>query len=257
LKKKPNNKNRFWIAVLIISVSFGLIASMLAIHSYTTANLLEDVDVNNETATKNLNSTIEKVNAQNQMVFNILLPVFAAWVATVVAFYFGSENTEKLQNANTTLTNLLSGKVDNVTLKELLDKYPESKEIQFVKYSDTVEASYNKSKKFGNAVVLDHSETLMGIVYEDKLKDLAQDSKDKVKTFEQIRDKLKDPYTDKPWSDAPFQNYAMLIYADKLSHARNKLESIKIPNYDAIGLVIEQDKAVAAIDLGTLTKWFN
>jgi hypothetical protein len=87
-QQQPSSQYGFSRIILI--GSFVFIGVMLFIHYITLENLLNSqyITDKNSTAIKEL---IDHVNTSNQTVFNILLPVFGAWVDVVVAFYFSSE----------------------------------------------------------------------------------------------------------------------------------------------------------------------
>jgi hypothetical protein len=87
-QQQPSSQYGFSRIILI--GSFVFIGVMLFIHYITLENLLNSqyITDKNSTAIKEL---IDNVNTSNQTVFNILLPVFGAWVDVVVAFYFSSE----------------------------------------------------------------------------------------------------------------------------------------------------------------------
>jgi hypothetical protein len=97
-QQQQSTFNIFWIAFIIIFASFVFIAVMLYIHYISLQNVLNSKNItnNNVTTVKDL---IDHVNTSNQTIFNMLLPVFGAWVGVVVAFYFGNEQAQRTQQA--------------------------------------------------------------------------------------------------------------------------------------------------------------
>jgi hypothetical protein len=95
------------------------------------------------------------INSQNAMpIFNIILPVFASWVGTVLAFYFGRENFESANQQVRELVQRLTPEqrakapVTSVMRSLLNTAYfqiPEGKSDQDVKLSDLI-------AKFGGKV---------------------------------------------------------------------------------------------------------
>jgi len=74
--------------------------------------------------------------------FNILLPVFGAWVGVVIAFYFGSQQKKRVQD---TLEKVITPeeKLSGTKVRQLLDKYPSIKNIHKVTLEDTIKDVIN------------------------------------------------------------------------------------------------------------------
>jgi hypothetical protein len=83
---------RFLLAAIIVGSAFALIGVMLAIHWSTVSTVIR-----NASNVTNLTNVLDSLDKSNQTLFNILLPVFGAWVGVVIAFYFGSEQAKKAQ----------------------------------------------------------------------------------------------------------------------------------------------------------------
>ncbi|HZI72125.1 MAG TPA: hypothetical protein VFD60_13295, partial [Nitrososphaeraceae archaeon] len=90
---------QFWLALAIIIPAFILIAYMLSIQDNTSKMLVDRLFPKGSTSSNltNQRDMIAEFDRSNTTLFNILLPVFGAWVGVVVTFYFGSEQARKAQ----------------------------------------------------------------------------------------------------------------------------------------------------------------
>lgn len=274
-------ERRFLLAMLVVGASFILIGYMLYQQNIMTDqffNIIDSTNFDNATS-NNLVGAFEKIDKSNQTVFNIMLPVFSAWVGVVIAFYFGSRNLDKLQDANEKaqeiISKLTTGKGGDITLDELLKLYPESKNVQIVGFEDKVNVVEAKAKVFGN-VVVGHEGKRRGVLY---LKDLEKVNKEKRKAYQDktlkefFDDKdvnVKDHITGQIWDVKKSkglgkENYARLSYQDKISEARIKMEQVKpepeigeteIEELDVLGLVFVKENLEAAINYKTLARYF-
>lgn len=241
-------------------------------------SIIESEKFDNATST-NIISAFEKIDKSNQTVFSILLPVFAAWVAGVIAFYFGSRNLDKIQDANEKaqeiISKLATGKGGDITLEELLKLHPESKNVQIVELKDDVKVVEVRAKVFGNAVVI-HEGKILGVLYlqdlekaKEKKKKESQNEKLKesqivtLKKFFDDKVKVIDHITGQTWDKKGLEreNYARLSYQDKISEARTKMEQVKpkeakLGELDVLGLVFDKEKLEAAINYKTLIRYF-
>jgi len=258
--------------MLVVLASFILISYMLVQQNQMTErffSIIESKNFDNATST-NLIAAFEKIDKSNQTVFNIMLPVFSAWVGVVIAFYFGSRNLDKAQDATEkVISKLVEGKVEDITLEELLKLHPESKNVQIVKLTDEVKAVEARAKVFGNVVVVDEGKTL-GVLY---LKDLETVKVGEKYPEAKLEDLLKggkvvDHITGDTWKEKGGlvkENFARLSYQDKISEARTKMEQVKPESkggelkggeHDVLGLVFEKEKLEAAINYKTLLRYF-
>jgi len=261
---------RFFIALVVVSAAFSLIGIMLY-QQYLTSehffSVIESEKFDNSTSTA-LVAAFEKIDKSNQTVFNYILPVIAAWLATVLTFYFTSRNLDKVQDANEKaqeiISKLATGKGGDITLEELLKLYPESKNVQKVEFKDKVNVVETKAKVFGNVVVVDQKK-ILGVLYLKDLK-VTKDNQDKtLKEFLKDGD-VKDHITGKNWDvkkskGLEEENYAKLSYQDKISEARIKMEQVKpkeekLGELDVLGLVFENENLEAAINYQTLARYF-
>ena len=276
--RKWTGGRRFSLAMLVILGSFILISYMLVQQNQTTErffNIIESKNFDNTTST-NLVEAFEKIDKSNQTVFNIMLPVFSAWVGVVIAFYFGSRNLDKAQEATEkaqkVISKLVEGKGGDITLEELLRLHPESKNVQIVELKDHVKVVEVKAKVFGNVVVVDKGK-ILGVLYlkdlEEVKEDKRNDCQDKtLKEFFADKDvNVKDHVIGLTWKETGLkkENYARLSYQDKISEVRTKMEQIKpelkvgesqVGELDVLGLVFEKEKLEAAINYKTLLRYF-
>lgn len=266
---------RFLLAMLVILASFILIGYMLVQQNQMTErffNIIESKNFDNATST-NLVGAFEKIDKSNQTVFNIMLPVFSAWVGVVIAFYFGSRNTDKAQEAaqeaQKVISKLVVGKGGDITLEELLKLHPESKNVQIVELTDDVKAVDARAKVFGNVVVV-QEEKILGVLY---LKDLetAKEKNGKEYPDDKLgnvlgKGKVDDHITGQTWDKKGLEkeNYARLSYQDKISDVRTTMEQVKpepklvepkLGEPDVLGLVFDKEKLEAAINYKTLIRY--
>lgn len=270
---------RFLLAMLVILASFILIGYMLVQQNQMTEqffNIIESKNFDNATST-NLIEAFEKIDKSNQTIFNIILPLLGAWVGVVIAFYFGSRNLDKAQEATEKAQEIISklaqGKGEDITLEELLKLHPESKNVQIVELKDDVKVVEVRAKVFGNVVVVDEGK-ILGVLY---LKDLEKAKEENGKKYPEDKlgkvlgkGKVEDHITGQTWKEKELvkENYARLSYQDKISEARTKMEQVKpepkkpkaeepkFGELDVLGLVFEKEKLEAVINYKTLLRYF-
>jgi len=197
--------------------------------------------------------------------FHALLPLLAAWVGAVVAFYFGAEN---LQQAQQTLQDVLTAKqkLAKETIEELLSDLPEAKDVKIVKMDDTIEKVRKDLKNISNVLVVNTDEKPIGILYRWDLAEHAdvniyapEDKDNKDKLSEKIV-KIKEEFiTKKPWDkDNGVPNFALLSLKDNLLQAKEKMEELaKSRNHllSVRGIVLDKEsKIIAIINFANLTE---
>jgi len=258
---------RFSLAMTVVLASFLLIGYMLSQQEVIvkqTFQLATTANLDNATSA-NLITLFEKLDKSNQTIFNILLPVFSAWVGVVLAFYFGTRSLDKAQEVNERaqeiISKLATGKGGDITLEELLKLYPESKNVQIVKLDYEVEAVKGQAKVFGNVVVIDDKKKILGVLYLKDLVDAEKERTGEKKKGEKLKDfftnaKPKDNIIDQTWEKKRLEkeNFARLSFQDKISEARTKMEKIS-KERDVLGLIIEKDEVEAAINYKTLLRY--
>jgi hypothetical protein len=168
---------QFILAALIITGSFVFIAVMLSIHSDTLTRVLTSAKITDANVTT-IKELIDHVDTSNQTIFNILLPVFSAWVGVVVAFYFTSEQAKRAQEALsdqadkarealTKVYDLDKERLSKVNVQALLDKFPETKNVHKVTKKKETKVSDLKAAfgKFSDVVIVDENDKPLGILY--------------------------------------------------------------------------------------------
>ena len=145
---------------------------MLAIQSYTFTTIVNKVASNTSKTGSNLTSLLTTVNQSNQTLFNILLPVFSAWVGVVIAFYFGSKQAEIAQETLAKTISSEEEKLVTLTVQALLDKYPETQNPKKVTLTDTISdvlATFSSASTLTDVLVVDKDDKPIGILYKSEL----------------------------------------------------------------------------------------
>ena len=235
---------RFWISILIIAPSFVLITVMIFFVTYLTTPKNEEI--------------LEKLLLG-------LLPLLAAWVGAVVAFYFGSEN---LAQAQQTLEKSLSAKqeLSSKTIDDIL--LPDAKQIRKVKMDTKIGEVRKELQDISNVLVLGDNDNPLGVLYRWDLAQWAhvniyddpKDPKDDKKNLSQVIEMITEEFiTKKPWSEKEgVVNYALLSLSDNLLQAKQKMEEIAKSDQSLLsvrGFVIDKNaKIIAVINFANLTK---
>lgn len=225
----------------------------------------------NASNTANIKDLIDKVDSSNQTIFNILLPVFGAWVGVVVAFYFGTEQAKKAQDAlkeqaksaDDLLVKALSLDKDKLakhTVSELLKKYPSASDVAVVvNLTDHLKQVLEKFKLhgFSNLVVVnkEQPDKPLGILYyldllrTDKILSNKFNDIETTQLKEIIVEIHKDFVTNEQWSPSGLVNYAELQTNVTLLEAINRMSTVGINNKvnDVLGLVIEGGKMIGVV----------
>ena len=163
---------RFFLAAIIVFAAFALVASMLAIQSYTVTTVISKIPLSASKTGSNLTALLTNINQSNQTLFNTLLPVFGAWVGVVIAFYFGSKQAEIAQE---TLAKTISSdeeKLVALKVQALLDKYPETQHPITVKLTDQIKdilAAFSRYRTLTNVLVVDNDNKPLGLLYKSEL----------------------------------------------------------------------------------------
>ncbi len=159
---------QYRLSRIIILGAFVFIAGMLIIH-YVTVNYVLVNNNHNDTATKNI---LEQVNASNQTIFNILLPIFGAWVGVVVAFYFGSEQARKAQEALVKVMSTEEEKLAAVKVNALLERFPGTQQPHTVTLQDNIGHIldvFKVTEGLSDVLVVGLDDTPLGVLYKVEL----------------------------------------------------------------------------------------
>jgi len=263
-KRKTTTTKQFWLAVLIIAPAFVLIGTMLFMNHSLTSEFTEKLTAENQNATvieKRLEA-FKEIERSNETIFNILLPVFGAWVGAVVAFYFGSVNLDKAQQTvevvQQTLAESLSKQAPDISISELLEKSPMSRQVITSTLQEELKLIEKKGEMFGNVVVVNDQKEPIGVLYIADLYKVNEKWDDVIKstTLGDFIDKneLVDRLTGLRWTEEGVKNYASLSLENKISEARQKLNAIKSNDNEVCGIVLQDGKVIAIVNNNTISK---
>lgn len=245
------------VAFSIIAMSFILIGYMLWIQDRATSEMRDQIKQiinspkmpSNQTAA--VISALEETEKSNQTTFNILLPVFAAWVTAVVAFYFHSKSQDNTNETINKLSSQITGKLSNMTIADLLEYYHDAKDVIKVKLTDKLDDVKEKLKKFSNVVVTDETGKPLGILYGSGLIDFGKENNTTI--LKDIITKINDHITNDTWTEKGVHNFAQITLQDTVSQAKQKMDNIKANDPKIRGLVLDGKKIEAIINYQMLT----
>ena len=243
---------QFWLAVAIIIPAFILIEYMLIIQDNTSRMIANELFSNisqlSGSNLTNVREMISEFDRSNTTLFNILLPVFGAWVGVVVTFYFGSEQARKAQE---TLAQALSpeAKLSTIKVEQALSRFEEAKKIITATLKGKVIDVRNKLENLSNVLVLDDNGKPFGILYKADLYSQKDIAKSNVGDFDDvtlenfITDKeLIDHITKRKWEkDKPIKNFATINPENTLLHARERMYGISTTDVDVLCVVVDKD----------------
>lgn len=160
-------EGRTAIAVVLIAPAFIIFGVILVMHwgyvSQTmelTKALLSDSTQTIEKRQEILEKMTNTIDNSNQNIYNILVPVFAAWVSAVVAFYFGSRQAQEAQQAQEKAIKEVKagqGPSDNlskITVGELIQKYPALKDFKKFTINATIDLEFEKAlEDYGEVLI--------------------------------------------------------------------------------------------------------
>jgi hypothetical protein len=243
---------QFLLAVAIIIPAFILIGYMLSIQDNTSRmianNLFSNTSQLSGSNLTNVREMISEFDRSNTTLFNILLPVFGAWVGVVVTFYFGSEQARRAQEA---IVQALSpeAKLSAIKVEQALSRFEETKKISTVTLKDKIIDVRKKMENWSNVLVLDDNGKPFGILYKADLysqKDIAKSNvgdfdDDTLENF--IADKeLIDHITKRKWEkDKPIKNFATISPENSLLHARERMYGVSTTDVDVLCVVVDKD----------------
>lgn len=265
VKKKDGKKKdlkKIGLAYLLISLAFIMIGWMLYIQQESDQQLNDLIKstINNpatKNQTGNITAVYDSVTKANQALFNILLPVFSAWVVAVVSYYFHSEaqkdSTTALNNANQTIASLTSGNKEQ-TIGDILDNSPSSYKPIMNEMSDSI-SKIKANMSYGNVVIVKDMQNYqpLGVLYDEDIDNLDENStlSDMIKS-----PGVKDHITGKPWSENGISNYATMTRADSISSALQKMSGIssnEADKTDVRALVLNNGQLIAILDYQTIS----
>jgi hypothetical protein len=273
----------FSLSLVIIIGAFAFIGAMLIIHFITLYSVITtkfaSITDRNLTAVKDL---ITSVDSSNQTIFNILLPVFGAWVGVVVAFYFGNEQNKRAQQALVKAYSPEEEKLSTVKVQTLLETFPETqgeKNIHKVTLGNTLGEVISAFAGLSDVLVVGKDDDPLGIVYKSdllekipcslengKIPDTVKADDGKALSGMNLGDFLRNPkyeiqhefITNWRWDpDKGIKNYATVEPNDNLLQARNKMYNVSSKVNDVRCVVVQPStkKAIGIFSYDSIS-WF-
>jgi hypothetical protein len=248
------------LATIILISVFGLILIMLFIHIWSISFMMTREDV----------TGFQEIEKANINLFSILLPLFGAWIGTVIAFYYGKENLNAVSNAMRDNVdkayNSLSDahksidkmagvfQITSEPLGEVISKNPESMNIRTAKLASTIKEIIDiASDDISNVLIIDDKEQPLGLLFVSDINKLVASREGTISDFHNtpLRDflnsnKLKDNVTGEDWTVNGVKNYVILDITDTADQASKKLQDSKL-GLSARGIVLDKDKKPFAI----------
>jgi hypothetical protein len=257
-----------WLALLIIVPAFGLISYMLLIQQITINDALSSVR-GQTSVDETLTGFYREINQANQTMFALMTTVFGAWVAAVVAFYFGTKSLAKTQDSLDKQTEAIrealpsQQKLSSMTVQQLLDEYPTAKEVEKVDMQTKIgkiKKIFKDKKDLTNVLVVGDDERPRGLLYSADLPKLPNVGESEDPTYdalmlrERITNITDDFVTHSPWNPTPWnpttgvKNYAELLLTDNLQIAQSAMQA-KANGPKVRGVVLDtQGKVVGIVD---------
>jgi hypothetical protein len=257
-----------WLALLIIVPAFGLISYMLLIQQITINDALSSVR-GQTSVDETLTGFYREINQANQTMFALMTTVFGAWVAAVVAFYFGTKSLAKTQDSLDKQTEAIrealpsQQKLSSMTVQQLLDEYPTAKEVEKVDMQTKIgkiKKIFKDEKDLTNVLVVGDDERPRGLLYSADLPMLPNVGESEDPTYdalmlkERITNITDDFVTHNPWNPKPWnpttgvKNYAELLLTDNLQIAQSAMQA-KANGPKVRGVVLDtQGKVVGIVD---------
>jgi hypothetical protein len=232
---------------------FNKLTTNVPTNSQSTKDLFESFQTYNR-----------EVNASNTNLLSILLPVIGAWVGAILAFYYGNKNIDKITESIKAATVLPDDedKLANMKVGDILDKFPEYKDVITAKISESVGASYsNVPEKATNLLLLDDSDRPLGIIYktdftrntaikEVQIRSEASSFANFFTSMITAGTPIKDIITEQIWTsnglDKGKNNYAHIDKNDNLLQARIKMREVSL-RQEMKGVILEGDKILGII----------
>jgi hypothetical protein len=268
----------FWstpngLAVILTIGVLGVIVTVVIIHLYTVwqnhqtftvmfDKLARNISTDSQ-STKELFESFQnyyrEANASNTNLLSILLPVIGAWVGAILAFYYGAKNMEKMtETIKATVLPTEDEKLARVKVGDILDKFPEYKNVITAKISDPVGTNYSKTtEKSTNILLLDDNGVPLGIIYktdftrntartEEQIKGDNSTFRDFFSSMATAETPIKDLIKGEVWTEKGVDNYAHINKNDSLLQARIKMKEIS-PRQEIKGVVLDGEKILGII----------
>lgn len=212
----------------------------------------------------------QAVEKANIGLFSILLPLFGAWIGTVIAFYYGKENLATVSNAMRDNVdkayNSLSDaqksidkmagvfKITSEPLGEVISKNPQCMNIKRAKLTSTIKEIIDEAgDDLSNILIVDDKEQPLGLLFLSDINKVVASQEGPISDFNNtsLREflnstEIKDHITGEDWSVNGVKNYVILDITDTAEQASKKLQDSKF-GLGARGIVLDKDKKPFAI----------
>jgi len=167
---------------------------------------------------------------EGKNIFNIVLPVFASWVGTILAFYYGKDNFESANQQVRELVRKLTPEERSKTIVSSIMRYldnmvyfeiPSGQTEQDIKLSQLNDLLVNSTSRLP---VVDAQSIPKYMLHESSIdKYLASDGSTLDDTFQQFLDKQKEAGFDYSLNNG----YVIVSENSTLSEAKRKMEGYK------------------------------
>lgn len=249
IRQKIGSIFQDYLAIIIVISIFGLILGMLVIHIWSIDYIMKGGDV----------TGFQEIEGANQNLISILLPLFGAWVGTIIAFYYGKENADKayksLSDAQKSIDKMVGiRKITTEPLAEVISKNPHSLDLRKATSKSTIKEVFDQAgEDVTNVLIVDDKEQPIGLLFiSDINAALASDNKTISEyyntTLEDFLDKkqVKDSITKEAWTKNGVMNYVPLAITDTAEGVAKKLLDSQF-GLSARRLVLEKGKKPYAI----------
>jgi hypothetical protein len=195
--------------------------------------------------------------------FALMTTVFGAWVAAVVAFYFGTKSLAKTQDSLDKQTDAIGkvlpsqAKLSSMTVEKLLEENPTAKNVITVTMQTNigdVKRKFTDNKDLTNILVVDVNQKPLGLLYKDDLAELQNEGEtpvaiDRILLEERIENIKDDFVTHGKWSRTTgVKNFAELLLTNNLQIAQSAMQA-KADGPKVRGVVLDaQGKAIGIVD---------
>jgi hypothetical protein len=255
-----NNLFKDRLATIILISVFGLILVMLVIHIWSIDFMMTRQNV----------TGFQEIEKANIGLFSILLPLFGAWIGTVIAFYYGKENLATVSNAMRDNVdkayNSLSDahksidkmagvfQITSEPLGEVISKNPQSMNIRTAKLSNTIKEIIDiAGHDVSNVLIVDDKEQPLGLLFVSDINKVVASQEGTISDFNNTplreflnSNKIRDNVTGEDWTVNGVKNYVVLDITDTAEQASKKLQDSNW-GLSARGIVLDKDKKPFAI----------
>lgn len=249
------------IAVLLIGGAFVIILAILAIHSYDTGIVLNNLS---NPTTEQL-QLYREINNSNLNVFSIIFSLFGAWVGAVLAFYFGSQSLEKafnsLTQAQSSIDKIVSdNRLAGIKVEEIISKNPDSRALLKFKLEDKINKIVKDAEERSYSFVMvteAAGNQILGLLFIVDLTGLKSKA-DLVNLDETLEkfitdNEVKDTVTKMRWTKEGLKNYVIASMDDSLKTVVDRMKQLN-DSLSVRAVVTENGVPVATITYDMVSK---